>query len=50
MAERMLGGVLGDEDEKPETEAPGALAGAEASAAAVAAIASRQGPRGRSGD
>ncbi len=37
MSEGLLGGVLGDEDEKPETEAPQALAGAEAFAAAVAA-------------
>jgi tetratricopeptide (TPR) repeat protein len=44
MAEGLLGGVLGDEDEKPEVEAPDALAGAEAFAAAVAAIASRQDP------
>jgi tetratricopeptide (TPR) repeat protein len=36
MAEGMLGGVLGDEDEKSEVEAPDALAGAEAFAAAVA--------------
>jgi tetratricopeptide (TPR) repeat protein len=44
MAEGLLGGVLGNEDEKPETEAPEALTGAEAFAAAVAAIASRQDP------
>jgi tetratricopeptide (TPR) repeat protein len=37
MAEGLLGGVLGSEDEKPETEAPQALASAEAFAAAVAA-------------
>ncbi len=37
MSESLLGGVLGNEDEKPETEAPEALAGAEAFAAAVAA-------------
>ncbi len=37
MSEGLLGGVLGNEDEKPETEAPQALAGAEAFAAAVAA-------------
>ena len=37
MAEGMLGGILGGEDEKPEVEAPEALAGAEAFAAAVAA-------------
>jgi len=45
MAEGMLGGILGDEDEKPEVEAPETLAGAEAFAAAVAAIASRQDPQ-----
>jgi hypothetical protein len=44
MAEGLVGGALGDEEEKPEVEAPGALAGAEAFAAAVAAIASRQDP------
>jgi tetratricopeptide (TPR) repeat protein len=44
MAEGMLGGILGGEGEKPEVEAPEALAGAEAFAAAVAAIASRQDP------
>jgi hypothetical protein len=37
MAEGMLGGILGDEDEKGEVEAPDALAGAEAFASAVAA-------------
>ncbi len=45
MAEGMLGGILGGEDEKPEVEAPEALAGAEAFAAAIAAIASRQDPQ-----
>jgi hypothetical protein len=45
MAEGLLGGVLGGEDEKPERDAPDALAGAEAFAAAVAAIASRQDPQ-----
>ncbi len=44
MADDLLGGVLGSEIEQPETEAPQALAGAEAFAAAVAAIASRQDP------
>lgn len=44
MPEGLLGGILGDEDEKPGVEAPEALAGAEAFAAAVAAIASRQDP------
>ncbi|HWS61238.1 MAG TPA: tetratricopeptide repeat protein [Steroidobacteraceae bacterium] len=37
MAEGLLGGVLGDEEHKPEVEAPEALASAEAFAAAVAA-------------
>jgi len=45
MAEGLVGGILGEEDEKPEVEAPEALAGAEAFAAAVAAIASRQDPQ-----
>jgi tetratricopeptide (TPR) repeat protein len=45
MAEGLLDGVLGGEDEKPEVEAADALAGAEAFAAAVAAIASRQDPQ-----
>ena len=44
MAEDLVGGALGGEEEKPEVEAPCALAGAEAFAAAVAAIASRQDP------
>jgi hypothetical protein len=44
MAECLLGGILGEEDEKPEVEAPEALAGAEGFAAAIAAIASRQDP------
>ncbi len=44
MAEGVLGGVLGDEDEKPETGAPEALAGAEAFAAAVAARLSSSDP------
>ena len=44
MAEGILGGILGGEEEKPEVAAPEALAGAEAFAAAVAAIASRQDP------
>src|SRR5216684_7475090 len=44
MAEGMLGGILGDEDEKPEVESPDAMAGAEAFAAPIAAIASRQDP------
>jgi tetratricopeptide (TPR) repeat protein len=37
MAEGILGGILGDDDEKPEVETPDALAGAEAFASAVAA-------------
>jgi tetratricopeptide (TPR) repeat protein len=37
MAEGMFGGILGDKEEKPEVEAPEALAGAEAFASAVAA-------------
>jgi tetratricopeptide (TPR) repeat protein len=45
MAEGLLGGILGEQDEKPEVEAPDAIAGAEAFAAAVAAIASRQDPQ-----
>jgi tetratricopeptide (TPR) repeat protein len=36
MAEGMLGGILGEEDEKGEVEAPDALSGAEAFASAVA--------------
>ena len=37
MAEGMIGGVLGDDDERPEVEATEALAGADAFAAAIAA-------------
>ena len=37
MGEGLLGGALGDEEERPEVEAPDSLAGAEAFAAAVAA-------------
>jgi len=44
MAEGLVGGILGDEDEKPEVEAAEALTSANAFAAAVAAIASRQDP------
>jgi len=44
VAEGMLGGILGGEDEKPEVEAPQALAGAEAFAAAVAARLSSSDP------
>jgi tetratricopeptide (TPR) repeat protein len=45
MSEGLLGGILGEEDEKPEAEAPEALASAAAFASAVAAIASRQDPQ-----
>jgi hypothetical protein len=37
MAESLLGGILGEEDEKPEAESPEALARAEAFAAAIVA-------------
>lgn len=37
MADSLLGGILGDQDQKPDVEAPDALAGAEAFASAVAA-------------
>ena len=37
MAEGLLGGILGEEDEKAEVEARGAPLGAEAFASAVAA-------------
>ena len=37
MAEGLLGGILGEEDEKPDVETSDALAGAEAFASAVAA-------------
>jgi hypothetical protein len=37
MSEGLRGGIPGEEDEKPEVEAPKALARAEAFAAAVAA-------------
>jgi len=45
MPESLLGGALGGEEQKPEIERPETLAGAEAFAAAVAAIASRQDPQ-----
>jgi tetratricopeptide (TPR) repeat protein len=45
MAKGVLGGILGDEDERPEVETPEARPSAEAFAAAVAAIASRQDPQ-----
>jgi tetratricopeptide (TPR) repeat protein len=41
VAEGLLGGILGGEDEKSEVEAPEALAGAEAFGAAIAAIAAQ---------
>ena len=44
MPEDMLGKIFGEEEERPEVEAPQALAVAEAFASAVAAIASRQDP------
>jgi tetratricopeptide (TPR) repeat protein len=44
MAEGLLGGVLGVGEEKPDIEAQEASVGAEAFAAAVAAIAARQDP------
>jgi tetratricopeptide (TPR) repeat protein len=37
MAEGLVGGIIGGDDERVETEAPGAVAGAEAFASAVAA-------------
>src|ERR1019366_8838700 len=45
MAEGIIGGILGEEDEKPDVEATETLAGADAFAAAIAAIASRQDPQ-----
>jgi tetratricopeptide (TPR) repeat protein len=44
MGEGLLGGILGDEPETPEVESAQAPSGAEAFAAAVAAIASHQDP------
>src|SRR5450631_3098471 len=44
MAEGLLGGILGDDKEKPEVEAPEALASAEAFAASVAARLSASDP------
>jgi tetratricopeptide (TPR) repeat protein len=44
MPERVLGGILGGEEGRPEAEAPEALAGAEAFAAAIAHHASIQNP------
>ena len=45
MAEGILSGVLGEDEEKPEIESTETVVGAEAFASAVAAIASRQDPR-----
>jgi hypothetical protein len=44
MAEGLLEGALGGEEERPDVEASAGVAGAEAFAAAIAAIASRQDP------
>jgi tetratricopeptide (TPR) repeat protein len=44
MAEELVKGIVGGDEDKPETEAPEAPVSAEAFAAAVAAIASRQDP------
>ena len=44
MAEGLLGGILGGEEENPEVKAPEALANAEAFAAAVAARLSASDP------
>jgi tetratricopeptide (TPR) repeat protein len=44
MAEGLIGGILADEDEKPEVEAAEVLTSASAYATAIAAIASRQDP------
>lgn len=44
MAEGLVGGILGEEEDKPEVEAAEPLTSANAFAAAVAAIASRQDP------
>jgi hypothetical protein len=44
MAEGMLSGILGDEGEKPEVEAPETPTGADAFAAAIAHHASIQNP------
>jgi hypothetical protein len=48
MAEGLLGGGLGVEDEKPERAAPEPQAGAQAFAVAIAAIDSRQDPSSHS--
>src|SRR5947209_19561206 len=44
MAEGLLGGILGEEEEKPDVEATQTLAGADAFAAAVAAKLSASDP------
>ena len=44
MADDLFGKIFGEEDERPDVEAAEAIAGAEAFAAAIAAIASRQDP------
>jgi len=44
MGEGIISGILGDEDEKPEVEAPETVGGAEAFAAAIALHASIQNP------
>ncbi|MGA8342755.1 MAG: hypothetical protein WB781_12540 [Candidatus Sulfotelmatobacter sp.] len=44
MAEGVLGGILGDEDDKPEVDAADALAGPEAFVSAIAAILSGNDP------
>lgn len=44
MAEGLLGGILGDDDEKPDVEATGPAAGADAFAAAIAHHAAIQNP------
>jgi tetratricopeptide (TPR) repeat protein len=44
MAESMLGGILGGDDDKPEVEAPDSVAGADGFAAAVAARLSASDP------
>jgi hypothetical protein len=45
MPEGLLSGITGDEDEKPDIEAPDALGAAEAFAAAVAARLSESDPQ-----
>jgi hypothetical protein len=45
MAEGLLSGIIGNDGEKPDIEAPDALAGAEAFAAAIAARLSGSDPQ-----